>query len=131
MEDKLLLCVSCKRRIHAESDKCPQCGKKDPFMYNKIEKKAVILMLLDAFLSFLIATKICSLINGKLYVLGILLWVLAAVFYKIGGYFIKLYIDGQVLKMKEEIKIIYNNSEEANEWRKAMTKRIYGLLKYC
>jgi hypothetical protein len=88
-------------------------------------------MLLDAFLSFLIATKICSLINGKLYVLGILLWVLAAVFYKIGGYFIKLYIDGQVLKMKEEIKIIYNNSEEANEWRKAMTKRIYGLLKYC
>jgi hypothetical protein len=29
------------------------------------------------------------------------------------------------------MKTIYGNDEEANEWRLAITKRIYDLLKYC
>ena len=130
-EDKLLRCMSCKKQINSKVDTCPQCGKKDPFMFEKIEKKAIILMSLDLLISFLLAIKICSLIGGGKVVLGILLWVLIAVFVKIGGFFIKKHIDNKVLKMKEEMKIIYGNDEEANEWRLAMTKQVYDLLKYC
>lgn len=123
--------MSCKKQINSEVDKCPQCGKKDPFMFEKIEKKAIILMSLDLLISFLLAIKICSLFGGGLVVLAILLWVLTAVFAKIGGFFIKKHMDNTVLKMKDEMKTIYGNDEEANEWRLAMTKRIYDLLKYC
>ncbi len=130
-ENTLLRCVCCKRQLNIEVDKCPHCGKKDPFMFMKIEKKATILMLLDLLISFLLAIKICSIIGGSPVVLGILLWVLTAVFVKIGGFFIKKHIDNKVLKMKEEMKIIYGNDGEANEWRLAMTKRVYDLLKYC
>lgn len=130
-ENKLLMCISCKRQLNTEVDKCPHCGKKDPFMFKKIEKKAGILMFLDILISFLLAIRICSFIGGGLVVLAILLWVLTAVFVKIGGFFIKKHIDNTIFKMKDEMKIIYGNDEEANEWRLAMTKRIYDLLKYC
>jgi hypothetical protein len=131
IENTLLTCVSCKRQLNSEVDKCPHCGKKDPFMFKKIEKKAGFLMFLDILISFLLAIKICSLFGGGLVVLAILLWVLTAVFAKIGGFFIKKHMDNTVLKMKDEMKTIYGNDEEANEWRLAMTKRIYDLLKYC
>lgn len=123
-EDKLLRCMSCKKQINSEVDKCPQCGKKDPFMFKKIERKYRILQAIDLFISFVLAAKICQLIGGSLVVMAILLCVLTGIFYKIGEFFLRSYFEHQIYILTKEIEKLYGDSAEAYEWHHILGERL-------
>lgn len=56
-DNTLLYCRSCKHKINAETEKCPQCGAEDPFYFvktKKIKKSEFWRALLSMFIAFII-----------------------------------------------------------------------------
>ncbi len=56
-DSTLLYCRSCKHRINAETERCPQCGAEDPFYFvkaRKVKKGQIWRVLLTSLISFAI-----------------------------------------------------------------------------
>ncbi len=127
LDNSLLYCRSCKRKINAEAKVCPQCGAKDPFYLIGLGRKMSLLsfvigLVLGAgFAGGIIAA------FGTINILSLALAIIGGIgLYRLGAIFAILILSNEVEKIKKKINSDYrynfNDVEAVKKWEELYDK---------